>query len=443
MAIMRKLEICALTVVCLLSLTTTGATAADCNTESDLGLTECVKFADYTDYQWSTCLTEDYIRRASAAIGKSYQCKDSSRTQCYYQCMLEAHDMEAGQVYPDCSCSSGETPIKTDILSPDCVSPSGLDCSWYESCLEKRYSCSGTEYDYAIRYALKFCNLYSETYSQFGSVARNWIDATRKCLQLKLVPLLRPWVPTTCKDLYNTAFKSHGGCYLAPKPGLSVCQLPCKDVWQIFWLLRKGGAFSTALSKTLEQFFQVAIGCFSQLTDITCLKENVQRLVSFGVRTPVGALSNLGGSLINYLAEKFSWKNRGLDWIPFSSDDPSPSSKRKRSVSETTEFNVQVLLVDTNSLNSIDSSTPAAGPSTLDNAVSEVEDSVEMGSLSKIPVTLNGATLSVGVSNFGSCRSLECNGTDLEISAKAPPSAAFSIHQPGIICVILLLALQL
>ena len=166
-AIMRKLEVCALTVVCLLSLTTAGATAANCDTKSDLGLTECVKLPDYTDYQWATCLTKDYIIRVSAAVGKLHRCKDFLRTQCYYQCMIEEHDTEAGQVYPDCSCSSGETPVKTDILSPDCVSPSGLNCSWYESCLEKRYSCSGTEYDYAIRYALKFCNLYSETYSQF------------------------------------------------------------------------------------------------------------------------------------------------------------------------------------------------------------------------------------------------------------------------------------
>eukprot|EP00118_Oscarella_pearsei_P015511 m.140390 g.140390 ORF g.140390 m.140390 type:complete len:71 (+) comp38302_c0_seq1:51-263(+) len=46
----------------------------DCQTTSDLGLTECVIFSEYSDYQWSTCLTDDYIKRASAAIGKTYHC---------------------------------------------------------------------------------------------------------------------------------------------------------------------------------------------------------------------------------------------------------------------------------------------------------------------------------------------------------------------------------
>ena len=37
-----------------------------CNSASDLGQTECVDLTIYTGYQWATCLTEDYIMRASA-----------------------------------------------------------------------------------------------------------------------------------------------------------------------------------------------------------------------------------------------------------------------------------------------------------------------------------------------------------------------------------------
>jgi len=152
-----------------------------CSTTSDLGTAECVLLTPhYTQYQWATCLTEDYIMRAS---DNAHQCRSDQVTQCYYQCMIEIYNVDSGQVYGDCICSPGQELTTPTILRPECYSPSGANCDWYRDCLEARYACEGTRYGYAIEYADKFCNLYVDNYNDFSDDAREWIDGVRKCLQ--------------------------------------------------------------------------------------------------------------------------------------------------------------------------------------------------------------------------------------------------------------------
>jgi hypothetical protein len=62
------------------------------------------------------------------------------------------------------------------------------NCEWYGNCLEKKYQCSGTDDDYAMEYAIKFCNLYDEHVAEFSIEGQTWVNAVRKCLQVSLVP---------------------------------------------------------------------------------------------------------------------------------------------------------------------------------------------------------------------------------------------------------------
>jgi len=240
-----------------------------CSTTSDLGTVECVLFHPYySQYQWATCLTEDYIMRASS---NAHVCVDDQATQCYYQCMLEIYGAEGGSVYGDCTCSPGEelpTPI---ILQPECYSPSGDDCSWYRNCLEARYQCGPD--GYAIRFAEKFCNLYSDHFDDFSLAARNWINAVHKCLQLFLIPNLRLWtMGKTCADIRTESFASHPGCYLNPSPGVpGICELSCIDALKITWLVNvEGGAIVQAPRETFTQMVDVVIECFGLETITRC-----------------------------------------------------------------------------------------------------------------------------------------------------------------------------
>ena len=93
-----------------------------CGSTSDLGGVECVLLSQvYDDYQWATCLTNDYICRTS---NQRHVCINNAR-YCWYQCMLELYNEESGTVTYGCRCSPGgvatvATVPPTDSLAPEC-----------------------------------------------------------------------------------------------------------------------------------------------------------------------------------------------------------------------------------------------------------------------------------------------------------------------------------
>ena len=70
------------------------------------GAKTCLKLLNYNGYQWATCRTDTYIR---ARTGGRHKCQNRAATYCYYQCMLEKHHSESGDVLGDCRCSSAES----------------------------------------------------------------------------------------------------------------------------------------------------------------------------------------------------------------------------------------------------------------------------------------------------------------------------------------------
>ncbi|XP_070196859.1 uncharacterized protein [Littorina saxatilis] len=213
--------------------------------------------------QWGTCVTNAYMIQKSKG---RHQCRDQTRTYCYYQCMLELHDLGRGNVTSDCSCdpdapmTTQPTPYDVTTLSPLCFSPNGTDCDWYRQCLEAKFQCSTGADDYGIAYGEAFCRLYEQRYNDVSPHAREWIDNVRKCLQVQLVPLLRPFEPLTCRDVKARAFDSHTGCYVTPfRHAPSVCELSLQDFWRVFWTIRT--AFKSDFVESVLRLMEVRQDC--------------------------------------------------------------------------------------------------------------------------------------------------------------------------------------
>ena len=413
-----------------------------CISAGDLGEAHCVLLAPYYfEYQWAICLTNDYIMRSASVRGKTHFCLGHA-DQCWYQCMAARYDRFAGHVNAGCRCSPSTTLMPT-MLRPRCFSPRGNSCKWYRKCLEVRYNCRKTKHDYAIKFGEKFCKLYSTNYNDFSSLGQSWIDAVRKCLQVKLVPYLWPWVSTTCKELHGTAFKSHTPCYLSPDPANkapSICDLSCADIWKVFWLVAiDGEALKSEPLKTIEQMLDVAVGCFTDHR-LTCLPTDLQNVINIGVRLTKGFLIqvnplNLAGCLIGNIAAQLGWNEKGFGWFPFLNGDNSYADtdmqgNRKRR--DTTDFlqpqpdilSINILLVDLYGLNISNHTTPIGGHNlSLEQAINELALAVSHGSLSQIPLFLNDTELTLDVLSVGQCIDFLCNSTNLTILSTAPTTS--------------------
>ena len=394
-----------------------------------VGEAECVLLSPYYHrYQWATCLTEDYVMRAS---NQRHYCRGRA-TVCWYQCMLELHELDQGPVYNDCRCSPSETTTEapTDNLHPHCYSPRGEDCSWYRECLERRYQCQGTDDGYAIEYAEKFCNLFADSYNDFSNDGRAWIDGVRKCLQVALVPSLRPWVRKTCGDIRSDAFNSHPECYVNPASGApGICELWCIDVWKTFWLVFDGDALSDAPFETGKQMLSVMGRCSFDSGPLSgCIPTAQTSLLitvlpgSIGTRLSVLAAAKL----VNYIAIEQNWVENGFRWFPFLDDDDNSefmgNRKRRQSVITDVYTNINVLLVDTKALNISNgtTSTPTQDQIDLDEAVENLANAVSNGLLSEIPLVVNGTQMSLEVFSVGQCTDILCNSTNVTELAIAP-----------------------
>ena len=299
------------------------AEAEDCDPNTGpSGFTNCfLNTPYYSKYQCVTCLTNAYIRQRSA--GK-HQCRDSTATYCYYQCMIEKYGLDRGPVYDDCLCNANSPlPQPSVILPAHCYSPDGTDCDWYRQCLARMFPCTG-QAEYAISYGEKFCNLYEQSTSKFSQKAQRWIDAARKCLQVALVPVLHICqVQPTCEEIRTKAFDSHVPCYIAPYQGFSVCDLQLTDWMKIFFTI-KSSYVSSAWLETLEASVQTAANCAGYLgaklgNYLFSLKVQIWDKL-FGKRAADEILSDdeLAHDIILHVSSFLQWnQDSTIDWYAF------------------------------------------------------------------------------------------------------------------------------
>ena len=384
------------------------------------GTTACVKIAAYNNqYQWATCLTDKYI------VEKSFQthtCIDPLRIYCWYQCMLEEHDKESGPVSSDCSCSPSSIPNPT--LSPTtslpsfCYSPSGTSCQWYSSCLERKYPCRGTKYADPLRYAEEICWLYNNRNGVFSSNGGKWVDGVRKCLQVELVPLLRPWNNPTCQEIGKTAFESQVSCYMKPDEGvLSICDLDCKEYFKIFWVIKGYVLNAETGTKSLSGLWNIDSKCGSnssrncseeggqgliKITKVTFQKFNRRGKRSF-VSTPDE--TKFADGVAAAIARGLKWDTVVMDWFAY------PNGVKN--ASDPSSLEMVMVLADKKALGIVTSFRPSFNFSQ---------------SLQQLSSAIEGATLllqvdgyNVWVKSLASCTDKSCYDTQTLANSDKPP----------------------
>ena len=319
-----------------------------------------------------------------------------------------------GVVNGKCRCSISHS-IPKPVVAPECYSPEGKDCTWYRNCLEKRHPCQGTKDGYAIEYAEKYCNLFSDNYNNFSPIGRCWIDAVRKCLQVALVSTLRQHI--TCQKIREIAVQSHSRCYVSPKP---ICDLPYSDLAMLFSLIN--GALVDDFRGTTQQISSVIKECLTAFVSrsLRIFIKAAKKVVDY-----INKGREAFKKVVDYIANKFNWVRDRLDWIL--DDDDSDSANKRQLIDEETGINL--LLVDLVALNITNGTTPIPYPqgrNKLAEAIVRLADAVSNGELSNIPVNINGTDVTLEVFSVGLCSDDFCNSTNVTIIGEGPPTSGDS-----------------
>lgn len=382
------------------------------------GTTSCIKLPAYNNqYQWATCLTNSYIKQRS---GHKHACVYPGAIYCWYQCMLEVYSRNFGPVTSVCSCTPGRT--FTPSLPAACYSPSGESCGWYRNCLERKYPCQDTSNAYAIQYAEKFCRLYDERRALLSPDGQKWVDATRRCLQVNLVPLVRPLITATCSQIRQWALASHSPCYLSPDQNVSsICDLKCTDYFKIFWSIK--GSFSkldTAwgsikglwnieskcdLNSHIRQCFQGGAAGITNVTKITVQKF---KQVSSTERPSVSlsaddAESRFADGVGSSIVRTLKWNTFVMDWVAYPSGRFGGSD----------DVDIIIVLADSKALGIVTTSAPSTN---FNHTIHEFASAIEEG---KLPLQVDG--YNVWVKSLALCSDKSCTRTQtLAVSDKPP-----------------------
>ncbi|XP_062611446.1 uncharacterized protein LOC134273239 [Saccostrea cucullata] len=406
--------------------------SGDCDgTFGPVGTPECVLLTPYYfKYQRATCLTNKYIQTVSKG---NAICRDNTATYCYYQCMLELFEVAQGIVSNDCACGVDApqhttTPPKNQTQLPShCYSPTGGDCSWYSDCLERRFPCQEMQQtSYAINYGLKFCNLYEDHYQNFSTDGQQWIDAVRGCLQVALVPLLRPFLTITCSGIKQKAFNSHLDCYTNPiKNAPSFCDLSFLDKWRIFYTVIPGlmsNCYRTAhLCKDIflsaKQLLNVRNACENRET-ILSEERNIQQIQIryIGLNRQTRSRRSLqstddysaGADLVKAIANEMEWDSKGVTWVAYFQNNISANESMQYS----RRHFLNILLAPSKLYNLNDRRiiSPFINITII---VEEITQAFRIGSLRSDMIT------DISLVKFAVCADYNCSNTTIEIEPSA------------------------
>jgi hypothetical protein len=182
--------------------------------------------------------------------------------------------------------------------------------------------------------------LYQDHYQKFDTIGQEWIDAVRKCLQVKLVPILRPFVMATCESIKQTAFDSHPSCYLYPDFGKpSICDIGAANWARIFWTVK--GALIQDATATLKQMLDVLSACGTDI--LSTGMEKIQLIFRQVREMVVSDLNKFAENIADQVSSKTGWYHRGV--IVFGFPTLKSSNRNKRSADNNTDlFYVNLLI---------------------------------------------------------------------------------------------------
>ncbi|XP_078357857.1 uncharacterized protein LOC144642697 [Oculina patagonica] len=270
-------------------------------------------------------------------------------------------------------------------LPSECHNPSGDSCDWYRNCLEKKYPCEATSNPYAIKYAEKFCKLYGKRYSSFSPDAQRWVDGVRKCLQVVLVPLLRPGTKPTCQEIREKAFASHTPCYLHPgKDVPSVCDLGCWEYFKIFWTIKGSFTQSDTAWESIKGMWNIGTKCGWHTQIRKCLWISPMRFAKVEIQkfsqrkerstnslSEADAKNKFADGVGSAIASALKWNKNVMDWIAHPGSDGTNTD-------DPDTFHIIMVLADKKALGIVNMSTPSVD---FDQTIQEFASAIEKGSL--------------------------------------------------------------
>lgn len=374
---------------------------SQCNSTDDLWSIHCVRLSPYySDYQWATCVSNEYL---SVSSGLQHKCRDNA-TLCYNQCMLESFDMSQGGVNSACACNPNGT-LPLEPLPSRCYRPDGAYCGWYKECLEVRYPCLGTSDAHAAAYNEKLCNAYVSNYNDFSPEGRAWMNAARSCSLFALVPLVRPWTNNICADV---SVASRAGCYFTPEFTRSaagvpfLCDLSYMERVRVFWILfgsvSSDGVFQDSADQMLEMLKLCSSDDLASAPKFRTVATAVRVQCAFLGTPAVQAAQweSVARETVNSIASMLKWSALGIGWFSALGD------------TAVARLNITVWLVDINALG-ISNSSSTAESGQVGLRVAELGSAFRGGLLSSVSASLYGNEVKTEVLFVGECEEITCN----------------------------------
>ncbi|XP_076108542.1 uncharacterized protein LOC143076606 [Mytilus galloprovincialis] len=282
------------------------------------GVYDCVPLKGYDLPQYATCLTNAY---AEMKTNYRYACGKNlygiRPTYCWYQCMVELHDMDNGQVKNDCACNLGQHVTKypgyiSTTHSPipgRCHTPTGYDCLWFSTCLNSKYSCHGRDYKVVIELGSNICNFASKTKEKISENGSLWYESAQKCFQVQMAPVLKQWLHLNCSTVENKATSVRNQCLTEPLGVISLCDLSNDVQWTIFWSIRE--SFDKNLVPSIAHFMHLIQNCSTPEK-----KSNITEMrLFFSPTSNIHVTNKMIEDYFSKIVTKMNWQDEGIRWF--------------------------------------------------------------------------------------------------------------------------------
>ena len=342
----------------------------------------CIKLPEYDTYQWSVCRnTFELLNKWTGRIA----CDEKlEQDYCSHQCMLDRYGIKEGNVSDSCKCSlSDSVPEEYKnytegiTLSPQtpqarCLELNGSNCQWYKECFNEVYRSCEHENQYLINFLQSFCEMPEREFKGLSSNVTQWLDATRRCIQLEILQLINSTKNVeSCMSIRSLVLNHYKKCYLTPDElSLPYCSLPREDRMMIFWLQRLESQFGSyepnlktivdiintcqdvnvkdlinkAKIKTQEELSKINVNNTVLFEHDLQVRINVWvdnppslpiRIKICLSRSEENKESYYVGKIIDILAKRYDWKGNNIIWFAY----PEPKTHGE---------SIQVLLDDGN-----------------------------------------------------------------------------------------------
>ncbi|KAJ9656217.1 hypothetical protein H2201_008608 [Coniosporium apollinis] len=153
-------------------------------------------------------------------------------------------------------CGDCSTCPADPMCQSTCINPPLKSCNFYRDCAEGQLGCGAG--GYPLQFGERKCHDFMNNLAHFSAEGQQWVFDTMHCLQLELVPLLKPCT-ATCGSMSKAAFDSHPKCYVQA----GVCGLGCVDA---FWILMTVGS-DVWMKESVDQVGGTMYGCIQNIIE--------------------------------------------------------------------------------------------------------------------------------------------------------------------------------